>query len=182
MDSYVEANFPTKQSPEGEDSRVSSTDGDESRSASVKASSGEGTQASVAGALLKDRRMRLCKPAWLLKPQQFRRVYEQGRRYDGRFMTVFVTTNDSAEHRFGITVSKRVSMSAVKRNRAKRLLREAIRLSQSSVTGRSSGGCDFVLNAKRRALDVKLVSVFDDWRALSSRICSEMASLENASN
>lgn len=172
MDSYVEANFSTEQSPESEDSRVSGADGDESRSAGIEASSGEGAKTSVTGALLNGR-MRLCKPAWLLKPQQFRRVYERGRRYDGCFMTIFVVANESDQNRFGITVSKRVSTSAVKRNRAKRLLREAIRLHQLSLTEQTVG-CDWVVNAKRRALDVKLVSVLDEWRALSSRIRREI--------
>lgn len=182
MDSYVEANFSTEQSAAGEDSRISGANVDESGSAGVEASPREGTQASVAVTLLKAQQKRLSKPAWLLKPQQFRRVYERGRRYDGRFMTVFVVANESAENRFGITVSKRVSTSAVKRNRAKRLLREAIRLNQESFARESFGNYDFVLNAKRRALDVKLVSVLEEWRTLAFRICGELVSLENASN
>ena len=70
---------------------------------------------------------------YLRDSSEFQRVYRNGKRYDGVFITVFVIENDVVNHRLGVTASKKALGKAVQRNRAKRLLREAYRSTESSI-------------------------------------------------
>jgi ribonuclease P protein component len=101
----------------------------------------------------------------LRKPAEFRSVYEEGKRFDGRLMTAFVRRNESGQHRLGITASKRVSRLAVDRNRMKRLLREMFRLSDGTLQG-VEPHFDWVLNAKRSLLKVKLADALADFQKI----------------
>ena len=105
----------------------------------------------------------------LRKSADFRRVYEDGKRFDGRLMTIFVRRNEFGQHRFGITASKRVSQHAVDRNRAKRLLRETFRLSEMSLQG-VEVHCDWVLNVKRSLLRVKLADSMGEFQKLVTSV------------
>jgi ribonuclease P protein component len=66
---------------------------------------------------------------------EFDRVFRRGQRLDGRLFTLVVAANDRGEDRLGLAVSRKVGGS-VRRNRAKRLLREGFRLLSSE--GRAS--------------------------------------------
>lgn len=60
------------------------------------------------------------------KRRDFVAIYDRGRRVPGRLMTVFLMENGLAWPRLGIAATKKFG-SAVQRNRAKRLVREAFR-------------------------------------------------------
>jgi ribonuclease P protein component len=64
----------------------------------------------------------------LRSPWQFRLVYEHGKKVNCRHAVLFYYRSGEAEPRrmFGVVASKRVG-GAVERNRARRLLREAVR-------------------------------------------------------
>ncbi|MBR3917826.1 MAG: ribonuclease P protein component [Clostridia bacterium] len=68
----------------------------------------------------------------LKKNNEFRTVYKKGRFKAGRFIVMYVMPNKKEFNRIGITTGKRFGNS-VQRNRMKRLIREAYRLSRNQV-------------------------------------------------
>ena len=101
----------------------------------------------------------------LQKSVEFKKVYEQGIRFNGQFMTAFIRPSETGAHRMGVTASKKGIGKAYQRNRAKRLLREAFRLSSENL-GQLLTKYDWVLNARRSLLEVKLEKPFEDFRKI----------------
>ena len=124
---YAEENISTKQSQTRQKARVSREDGDQERPGSAETPPGQGPQAPDAAALLS---FEFPKEARLRKRAEFLRVYEQGTRIEGRYITVFILPNGLDRHRVGITATRKAIGKAHDRNRAKRLLRETFRLSR----------------------------------------------------
>ena len=82
----------------------------------------------------------------LRRRSEYDRVYEQGQRVHGQFMTVFrVSSAPSPDTRFGVSASRKLG-KAVDRNRAKRVAREIFRLN------RPPGGMDIVIVPRRQML------------------------------
>ena len=114
----------------------------------------------------------MSRAAKLRNSSEFRIVYESGKRYDGRLMTAFVRSNDCGHHRLGITASRKVSRAAVGRNRVKRLLREAFRLSDVPLRELAIS-YDWVLNTKRSLLEVKLAAALEDFQGIIARLARD---------
>lgn len=81
----------------------------------------------------------------LRRRADYRTVYDRGRRVPGRHVVVFVLPRERGFPRLGITATRRVG-SAVRRNRARRLVREAFRLHQHELPA-----WDIVVNVKPSA-------------------------------
>jgi ribonuclease P protein component len=111
----------------------------------------------------------LPKECRIAKSAEFRLVYSEGKRFDGRFMTLFLRPANSGFHRLGVTASKKGIGKAHERNRAKRLLREAFRLSKNELN-ELTGRYDWVLNARRSLLKVKLEKPLKDFRQLIKHV------------
>jgi ribonuclease P protein component len=97
--------------------------------------------------------------ARLLRHADFERVYKQGKRHFSASMTVFYLqrTGDERGLRVGFTVGRALG-GAVVRNRMKRRLREAVRLTRP-VPGPSA---DVVINPKKTLLQVEFSVVVNE--------------------
>jgi ribonuclease P protein component len=166
MSNYAKENFSTKQSPPRQETRVSRTNGNEERTRCFETPPRQRTQSIDRQTLLN---FRLLKENRLRKPAEFRLVYENGKRFEGRFVTVFIKPSETAFQRLGITASKKISNKAHDRNRAKRLLREAFRLSRAELNELDTK-FDWVLNARRSLLRVKLEKPLEEFRQIISRV------------
>lgn len=163
---YAEENVSTEQPPTRKEARVSRKDGDKERPGRPETPPRQGPQASDGSALLS---FGLPKEARLAKRAEFLRVYEQGFRIEGRFMTVFILPNGREIHRVGITATKKAIGKAHDRNRAKRLLRETFRLSRTELNAVASK-YDWVLNARRSLLRVKLEKPLAEFREIVGKV------------
>lgn len=174
---YAEENVSTEQSQTRQKARVSRKDGDQERPRSAQAPPRQGPQASDGSALLES--FGLPKEARLAKRAEFLRVYEQGFRIEGRFMTVFILPNDLGLQRVGITATKKAIGKAHDRNRAKRLLRETFRLSKIELN-EVPAKYDWVLNARRSLLRAKLEKPLAEFREIVGKIANGTAPIQDS--
>jgi ribonuclease P protein component len=169
---YAEAYISTEQPTPRQDPRLPCAHGDEGRSPGFKEASGQGAEAPDSVALLS--RTALREDARLRNPAEFRAVYNSGRRFDSRLMTVFVLVGGRVRHRLGITASKKMSRRAVDRNRTKRLLREAFRQNSAGLDALKNR-YDWVINARRSMLEVKSQAVAEAF----GRIVAQVQAVEH---
>src|SRR5688500_12341124 len=106
---------------------------------------------------------------YLRDSREFQHVYRNGKRHDGVFITVFVIENEGTNHRLGVTASKKALGKAVQRNRAKRLLRETFRSTESSLSALTKS-YDWVLNAKPAVLDHKLNAPREEFEGIVEKV------------
>ena len=100
---------------------------------------------------------------------EFQHVYRNGKRYEGVFISAFVIENQEANHRLGVTASKKALGKAVQRNRAKRLLRETFRLNETSLQ-ELTNKYDWVLNAKAALLTQKVSAPCQELKGIIEKV------------
>jgi len=169
VNDYAEENFSTKQSPTRKKARIQGTHGDQERPSRSETTPCQGPQTPDAASLLN---FEFPKEARLRKRAEFLRVYELGTRIEGRYMTVFILPNRSGRHRAGITATRKAIGKAHDRNRAKRLLRESFRLSRIELADVTTT-LDWVLNARRSILRVKLEKPLTEFRQIVGKLAAE---------
>jgi len=87
------------------------------------------------------------------KKQEFKRVYSQGKYAADSLFVVYALANGLTHNRFGITVSKKASSSAVVRNRVRRWVKESLRLRFKAIEP-SPINFDFVVVARAKAAEL----------------------------
>ena len=88
----------------------------------------------------------------LQKKKDFERVFAQGKGFRQDLLFLKAAKNDLKTLRFGIIVSKKVSKSAVRRNKVKRRLREIIRFQLQDYPA-------FGAEQENKGLDVVIVAL-----------------------
>lgn len=90
-------------------------------------------------------------------------MHEQGIRTSGRFMTVLFLPNGLPHDRLGVIASRRIG-NAVRRNKAKRLIREIFRLNKQRPAG-----WDLVVIPKPELPDADFTALEADFRSIRHR-------------
>lgn len=100
----------------------------------------------------------------LSENKQFKLLYNRGKSFVYPFFVLYIRPNRFPYNRLGITVGKKVG-NAVKRNRAKRVIKEAYRLLETELCI----GYDFVLVARSKTPFVSMNVIKKDLAAVFKR-------------
>lgn len=109
--------------------------------------------------------LRFPKPFHLRTSRDFSRVYRSGRRARGSILLLVGVPNGLGHPRLGLSVSKKIWKHAVKRNRVRRVFREAFRLSSPELPA-----YDFVLIPAEPKLAPNTRDTVHELRRLSAKI------------
>ncbi len=105
------------------------------------------------------------KTVTLKKNYEFVRIYRRGRFFAGRYVVVYVLKNRYGVNRIGITANKKVGNS-VKRNRAKRLIRESYRFYEDFIPT----GLDIVFVARVADTNYGLAVILKEMKFLLKKV------------
>lgn len=92
--------------------------------------------------------------AIIKKNRDYTRMYRRARSQTGQLLVTYCAKNRLGHNRIGITASKRVG-NAVRRNRAKRVIRAAY----TGLEGQLPQGYDFIFVARSRTAHCKMQPV-----------------------
>lgn len=99
---------------------------------------------------LKQSEQRMTKIETIKENKAFQRAYTRGKFYVGPVLVTYAVRNRCGQARYGITTGKKIG-NAVKRNRSRRVIREAFR----EFSGRTKPGYDLVFVARAKTPYVK---------------------------
>jgi ribonuclease P protein component len=114
---------------------------------------------------MSDASERFTKSDRILARSSFKRVYEQGRKYQSKYFTAFVLATPVGGSRIGITATRRIG-GAVERNKTRRLIREAFRKNKKTAPT----GLEIVLNVKAAMVGADFKSFEADFVAFLRRL------------
>jgi len=100
----------------------------------------------------------------LSKTSEFKKVFSEGRRIEGKNLIIFILKNDYNFNRPGIIIKKETG-KAVVRNKIKRRLREAFRL----INKKLSPGYDIIMLAKINIRESGYFEICHDFESLFNK-------------
>ena len=101
----------------------------------------------------------------LTRSRDFQEAYRSGGRARGQILQVIALENDRGTTRLGLSVGRAIWKSAVRRNRVRRIFREAFRLEQA----RLPAGFDLVLVPAEKRLEPELAATREELVRLAER-------------
>ena len=110
-------------------------------------------------------KLTLCKPSRLLRKADFQRVFEQGRWVGSDCVSARVAANQEGRPRLAFVTPRQLGCHP-KRNRVRRVMREAFRLNQHMLTV----GVDAAIMPKRSWTDYRLDAVEPSMKTVLRRI------------
>ena len=119
---------------------------------------------------------RFTKASRVRRRGEFQRVFNLSLRAKGRYLTVLVAPNEAGTTRLGIVASRKLG-DAVRRNRAKRLIRQIFRQTQSLPV---RPGIDVVVIPRRELFDAAYSSLESDFRGTLVRCAARLPRPANA--
>lgn len=69
----------------------------------------------------------------LKKNYEFQSILKKGKWYGGNLLNIYILNNNFNKNYIGVAVGKKVTKSSVKRNRIRRLIKEAYRLNEKII-------------------------------------------------
>jgi ribonuclease P protein component, eubacterial len=113
---------------------------------------------------------RFTKARRVRRRDEFQRVFDRSQRAKSQYWTVLIAPNDAGVVRLGIVASRKLG-DAVRRNRAKRFIREVFRRSDLLPPGK---GLDVVVIPRRELFDAAYSSLESDFRATFRRCAGRL--------
>jgi ribonuclease P protein component len=101
----------------------------------------------------------------LVRSALFSETFAQKKRWVGRYMVLWIRQGEGASLRLGVVTSKKVSLRANQRNRARRRLREAYR----NLRPYFSGNVDVLLIGRRSIIDAQWLDIVREMLKLAQR-------------
>jgi ribonuclease P protein component len=101
----------------------------------------------------------------LIRSALFAETFAQNKRWAGRYMVLWRRQGDDTDLRLGVITSKKISLRANKRNRARRCLREAYR----NLRPYLSGNFDVLLIGRRNILEADWKDILREMLKLADR-------------
>jgi ribonuclease P protein component len=105
---------------------------------------------------------------------EFQKVFDTGVRARGRYWTILAAPAQTTRSRLGIVASKKLG-DAVRRNRAKRLIREIFRRTENLG---AAIRVDMVVIPRVELFDATFASLVEDYRTAAARCMSQLARVQ----
>jgi ribonuclease P protein component len=122
------------------------------------------------------RAQRFDKGLRLRQRTEFQHVFDTGVRIRGRFFTILVAPGRTGRSRLGLVASRKLG-DAVRRNRAKRLIRELFRRSQNSA---GPTRVDMVVIPRAELFTAAFAALEEDYRTVIARSIPRLGSVRPA--